>query len=391
MPAPSTRRSAATRVAAALAGGALVAGLLAGCASSEEEVDVASLAPATIPSSPPTSVTPAGSVELEGTSITAIAFDPSTALTAVLVDDGNRVLILPASKESITAESTNPESITASPESSTSPESPDADARRTESPEVDAPRTESPEVDAPRTVTLENRAAGLSGTGNGFALLPADGTVSRLDLTTGELEVVDVEGNALSAAQLADGRIAVGMENGDIEVLDPADPSAPTQRITGLSGVDALAVAGDRLTALDRAQTSVTAIDTEDASLGLALRAGSGASALTVDHYGRVLATDTLGSSLLVYSTDVLMLRQRFPVDEQPYALAYDNASDLLWVTLPGTNEVVGYDLSTGVGVEAARFSTVAAPNSIAVNDNGTLLIGSAAGGGLQRLPTGRP
>ncbi len=116
---------------------------------------------------------------------------------------------------------------------------------------------------------------------------------------------------------------------------------------------------------------------------------GEGATQLTTDHYGRILVTDTTGDELLAYTTDTLMLRQRFPAGLAPYAVAYDDTADRAWVTLTETNEVVGFDLSSGVGVETARYPTVRQPNSVTVDTvNGDLLIGSATGDGLQQIPT---
>ncbi len=57
-------------------------------------------------------------------------------------------------------------------------------------------------------------------------------------------------------------------------------------------------------------------------------------------------------------------------------------------MTLTGNNKVVGYDLSTGVPVEKNRFDTVRQPNSVTVDTaTGTLVVGSATGDGLQRIP----
>jgi phosphohistidine swiveling domain-containing protein len=57
-------------------------------------------------------------------------------------------------------------------------------------------------------------------------------------------------------------------------------------------------------------------------------------------------------------------------------------------VTLPASNEVVGYTLDTGIPVEAERLATVRQPNSVAVDaDTGDLYVGSATGDGLQRIP----
>lgn len=119
--------------------------------------------------------------------------------------------------------------------------------------------------------------------------------------------------------------------------------------IGGLISVDALTVAGDTVAALDRHQSSITELDLEDSKLRVALRAGDGATQMTSDPFGRVIVTDTDDDELLVHTLDSLVLRQRYPTGPAPYAVAYDEKRDLVWVTLTGSNEVVGYDLSTGI------------------------------------------
>jgi DNA-binding beta-propeller fold protein YncE len=152
--------------------------------------------------------------------------------------------------------------------------------------------------------------------------------------------------------------------------------------------VDALALTKGDLSALDRRQTSLTDIELDDSSLGMALRAGEGATQLTTDEYGRILVTDTTGDELLVFTTDPLMMRQRYPIADAPYGVAYDDRTDLVWVTVTGTNKVIGYDISTGIPVEKVRYDTVRQPNSVTVDTaGGALLVGSATGDGLQRIP----
>ena len=157
--------------------------------------------------------------------------------------------------------------------------------------------------------------------------------------------------------------------------------------MTGLVSADAIAAVDGNLVVLDRRQSSVTEIDDGSTSLGLALRAGDGATNLVADHWGRVLVTDTTNGALLVFTTDSLVLRQRYPVGSSPYAVAVDERSGTVWVTLTATNEVLGYDLSSGIPVEIARHATVGQPNSVAVDpDTGDVFVGSAAGDGVQRI-----
>lgn len=237
-----------------------------------------------------------------------------------------------------------------------------------------------------RQIPLAAPAKGLSAGHTGEVLVPAGDRVFRVNLADGAAQEVATGGDAVSATWAPDDSLAVGTSNGEVRLIDPA--SGSTTVIDGLVSADALAVTGDSLAALDRRQTLVTEINLEDDSLGLALRAGDGATNLVGDKLGRFVVTDTTGGELLSFTAEPLVLHQRFPVGSSPYAVAVDDRSGIVWLTATATNEVVGYDLSSGIPEETARYATVRQPNSLAVDERtGDLLVGSAAGDGLQTIP----
>lgn len=316
----------------------------AGCSDNDspEDPDSISVEPLSGVESPETSTPPSGSVVASPSGLHSTTFDESTRSVLALDDAATSLLIFDAG---------------------------DLEA-------------------APRTVALPGAAADIVPTGDGAVLLPMQDELGRLDVRNAEVSTTKVNGDLISAAVLAGGEIAVGDAGGSIHIVDTNSDSSRT--ISGLSSVDSLASTEHGLAALDRRQTSLTQIDLDGGSLGLALRAGTGAAELTTDRYGRILVTDAAGGELLVYSSDDLLLRQRFPIGSQPWGIAYDDRSDVVWVTTPGSNEVVGYTLDTGIPVETRRFSTVKQPDSIAVDrDTGVVYVGSAEGEGLQRIPIG--
>jgi DNA-binding beta-propeller fold protein YncE len=152
--------------------------------------------------------------------------------------------------------------------------------------------------------------------------------------------------------------------------------------------VDSIVTQGHTAVVLDRGQTSVTSLNPEGTKAEHALRAGQGATTMAADTAGRVLVTDTRGGELLVYGVDPLILRQRFPVPDSPYGLATSatpTTAGLVWVAQTAINTVVGYDLSTGIPVEKVRHRTVQQPNSLAFDDaTDTLYVVSGAGAGVQ-------
>jgi DNA-binding beta-propeller fold protein YncE len=147
--------------------------------------------------------------------------------------------------------------------------------------------------------------------------------------------------------------------------------------------VDALVTQGNTAVVLDRGQTSVTTIDASGSHPQQALRAGEGATTLAADPAGRVLVADTRGDELLVFGTDPLIMRQRYPVRQAPYGLV--GTRSLAWVSQTAANSVIGYDLATGIPVEKVRYSTVRQPNTLAFDEaTDTLYVVSASADGVQ-------
>ena len=322
--------------------------LAVGCSGDNgaDGFDPASLQPLDGIDSPEISAPPSGSITSSPSGLHSTTFDASTRSVVALTDDSRSMQVF------------------------------DADL-------ADA---------APRVITLPAAASDIVTVGDGSVLLPMQDQLARVDLRSSSadigddsIDILSVDGNLLSAAMLNDGRIAAGDDRGSIHMIDPA--TNESQVVDGLTSVDALAVTEFGMAALDRRQTSLTQVDIEAESLSIALRAGTGAAKLDTDNFGRILVTDAAGSELLVFSSDDLLLRQRFPVGAQPWAVTYDDVTNVVWVSTPGDNQVVGYTLDTGIPVEVGRFATVRQPDSIAVDsDTGTLFVGSASGSGLQRI-----
>lgn len=237
---------------------------------------------------------------------------------------------------------------------------------------------------APRTVPLPGSATAVAGDGNGTAYVATRGGFFTVGLAAGTSAKTTVEGRQdtdfTAIARRADGRIVLGAADGSALTLGPDHRAAGTADI--FARVDAIVAQGDTAVVLDRAQTSVTELNT-DGSVALALRAGLGATTIAADPMGRVLVADTRGGQLLVFGVDPLMERQAYPVGGAPYGLV--GSKTLVWVSLTETNTVVGYDLATGIPVEKVRYPTVRQPNALAFDETtGTLYVVSGTGGGVQ-------
>ncbi|WP_288336701.1 YncE family protein [uncultured Gordonia sp.] len=234
----------------------------------------------------------------------------------------------------------------------------------------------------------------LVGTGDGGFIGVGPGHVVRIG-PDGQVrsDVLRTE-NPSALARTPDGRTLVGTENGHVLVLDR--DLAQQRDIAGFVRVDDITVSppgadlpGEQVVVLDRAQSSVTPVDLGNGDLGPALRAGNGATNSAVDHYGRVLVANTRDDEIVGFFGSPLVMRFRYPVSDGPYAVDYDDARNLLWVSTTGNNEVVAYDLATGEPAEKHRFAAVAQPDAIVVDDaSGTVFVLSARDGGIQVVTT---
>jgi DNA-binding beta-propeller fold protein YncE len=333
-------------VRSAVTGSVVAALLLAGCSSGGSSGGASTLD--TIPAAQP-ATSPQQTGALPGTTTTV-----GSPLTATVVDRSTRTLVLAA---------TGPDRLVLL----------DLD---------DLSR-------AARSVPLPAPATQVELAGDGGSVLVAlPGAVARVDTTSGALTSTAVDGDVTAVLQLSDGRVAAGLGSGTTVLLGPDGTVQAT--VGGLAGVDDLVEAAGAVVAVDRQQTAAAVLDLGSDSLGVALRAGEGATNAVADRYGRVLVVDTTGGELIALGADPLLMRQRYPVPGSPYGIAYDPTTDLAWVTLTATNQVVGYDVRGGEPVERYRFDTVAQPNSVAVDPaDGVVLVSSATGAGVQRIVPG--
>ena len=312
---------------------------VAGCSSNRIDAPPPTIVPAQAAASPPASGTPAGVVRPLGGHPQSALFDAATATLVVLgpAVGGQSVVTMLAA------------------------------------------------AGAGRTVPLPGAATAMTGDNRGHVYVSTRGGYYRVDTVAGTATRVDVDGQRATdftaIAHRADGKLVLGSADGAVYTL--TSDTAVGARLKIFARVDALVTQGNTTVVLDRRQTSVTTVDASGANAEHALRAGEGATTLAADSAGRVLVADTRGDELLVFGTDPLILRQRYPVRESPYGLT--GSSGLAWVSQTAANIVVGYDLATGIPVEKVRYPTVQQPNSLAFDDaSGTLYVVSGSGAGVQ-------
>ncbi|MEB3370821.1 YncE family protein [Saccharopolyspora mangrovi] len=219
--------------------------------------------------------------------------------------------------------------------------------------------------------------------GQVLAALPDAGQITRIDLRTTTAHPTPVAGAPVDAIDLDPHRTAVALrDTATVTILTDGHPTTTTEKFQGPAQL--LTQAG-QLYVLDRLTTAITPINPATGEKGAGLRAGEGATNTVQDRYGRILTIDTRGQALLAFSTDPLILKQRYPVPGAPYGLTYDPTTDTAWTTLTATNELVGYDIAGGEPRETHRIPTISQPDSLALDPNThTLYIASANGAGYQ-------
>ncbi|WP_083211481.1 YncE family protein [Mycolicibacterium porcinum] len=317
--------------------------LTAGCTSNPSDAPPPTIEPAQAAVSPPVAAAPDGEIrELRGHAASSV-FDPATSTLAVLAPgpEGQATLSLLAAGK------------------------------------------------ATRDVTLMPAATALSIDGKGDILASTRGGYFRVDVAAAKASKVDVDGaqgvDFTAIALRADGNPVLGTADGAVYTLGGDHTVAARLKI--FARVDSLVTQGNTAVVLDRGQTSVTAVNSDGTKAAQALRAGEGATTMAADPRGRVLVADTRGDELLVFGTDPLIMRQRYPVPAAPYGLA--GSSELAWVSQTAANTVIGYDLSTGIPVEKVRYRTVQQPNSLAYDEKtDTLYVVSGSGAGVQVIRT---
>lgn len=324
------RRTAAALVAAMT--------VLTSCSGQDEPQPPGAAEPGT---SPELTVDPAGVVTALDTQPEGMAYDAETDILAVAVREPNRLLLIQGATGEV--------------------------------------------VDS---VPLPGHARHLQmGGPGGPVLVPAEDsdTFVQVSLPAGTVTETDVGDYPHDAAQTESGRILVADERGGtLSVLDGTDVVHRFLDVTQPGGVAAV---GNLAAVVDVGAFSLTTYDVLAEEPLQRLPAGDGPTHIVADRRGGLVVADTRGNALLFFDIEPLAERARIEVDGTPYGIAYDEGSDVLWVTLTARNELVSFDLSGPTARETARFPTVRQPNTVAVDpDSGRVWVASRATGELQTI-----
>lgn len=171
------------------------------------------------------------------------------------------------------------------------------------------------------------------------------------------------------------GRYKDGTRDGEISV------EAGSDQILAVPNADG----DDGIVRIQRSDSTIQNIDWPKDRAGGRLRVGQGVGQIAVGDSGVVLASDTEGGRIAIYtSDDVVRLHQYGVVDGTPWAVAWDDSRELAWVTTTDNNIAHAYSIDKGVPKSRGDFATLADAQNIAALSNGTIVVASASGQGLQ-------
>ena len=141
----------------------------------------------------------------------------------------------------------------------------------------------------------------------------------------------------------------------------------------------------DSVYRINRRTTIIQNINVADKSAGAVLRVGLGVGTITPGAQGMALATDTIGKQFGVYLThDVIQLHQTTPTTGAPWAIAWDDKRQQVWVATTYDNKIRRYQLGSGQGEELEAYNSIENTQSLVALPDGTILAASATGTDVQ-------
>lgn len=308
---------------------------------SEEEEAAGELGAAEPAEAPEPSETPAGDVVDVAPLPQGIVYDPTTDLLAVAVHDPYRLLVL------------DPTSL-----------------------------------GVRESVELPGKVRHLQvSDGGGTVLVPSE-TANQLievSLPDGEARVTDVQEHPHDAAGTTNGDVVVGNEfSGSFSVVRDGEV---LENVEVLEQPGAVIAAGDTVAFVDVGEFSLSAYDLRTRERTGLVEAGEGPTHGVLLSGNRVAVTDTRGGKVLLYDLDPLELVGEIDLGNSPYGVVSDPSTDLLWVTLTASNELVGLDVSGDTPEVVETYPTPRQPDTVAVEPGSeTLWVTGTADGTVQRI-----
>lgn len=249
------------------------------------------------------------------------------------------------------------------------------------------------EIGAVTEVTIPENCGDLTASSDTFVLACRE-EVLLVDAASGDLERRSIAGTdaapSVAATLTSTGELIVASAEGDRVAVFEEGSEEPVETIT-VAGITSQLIAvpregqDDAVVRTNHVNTTIQDIHWQDGEQGGTLRVGLGVGRIAAGANGLVVASDNMGSQLAIYTAnDVIRLHQAAPVDPSPWAVAWDTGRNLAWIASTAENTLAAYDVSSGVPERRATIDTVADAQSLLVLEDGTLVLVSATGDGLQ-------
>jgi DNA-binding beta-propeller fold protein YncE len=244
-----------------------------------------------------------------------------------------------------------------------------------------------------RTMALGGSARHLALAGPDGPLLVPDETDDRLlelALPPGEiLESIPVGRQPHDAVAAAGGTVFVGNELANTIDLIRAGATVALVRAPLQPGGLAASPDGSVVVVVGVRGRRITAYRPDGSIVGSA-NCGAGPTHVVTGDGGLYWVADTDGGAMLAFRVGAHGPRQvaTVPVGSRPYGVAYDSRRSTLWVTLTGSDQLVGLRLRGTVVTSRVSYATVRQPNSVAVAEStGEVVItGSTPEGAIQLI-----
>ncbi len=238
-----------------------------------------------------------------------------------------------------------------------------------------------------KSVPLAGHARHLQLAGPGGPVLVPEEDANALavvSLPNGDVTSITT-GTSPHDATAVTGGYVIGDEFG--RSITIARTGQPAQTVTGLMQPGGVIGFGDQVAVVDVGNFTVSTYRVADGTRIAQVSAGKGPTHGVRTKDGQLVVVDTRGNQLLRYTESKLKQTAAMSLPGTPYGLTADPSSDLIWVTLTGRNQLVGFNVTATSITEIARIDTVDQPDTIAVEPGShTLFVTGTRTGVVQRL-----
>ncbi|WP_123960213.1 hypothetical protein [Corynebacterium pseudopelargi] len=238
------------------------------------------------------------------------------------------------------------------------------------------------------SVDLDSSCGDLTAAKDAF--ISACGDEVKIISPEGQVDTKKLEHPATVAVQTSDGTLITGDDQqAEIWIYRQGeDPkSVGVEKTTDQMIVVENGDSPDAVVRINREYSIIQDVHWQDNKQGPILRVGSGVGQIAAGTKGVLLASDTVGDQLALYSAEeIIRLHQTIPTPDSPWAVAWDKKHQQAWTIATAENKVMVYSPQSGTLELQREANAVADATSLVVLDNGVAVAGSSSGAGLQIL-----